>query len=229
MQIVFILIEPAVPENIGAAARAMKTMGFSELRLVNPADYLSGPARWLAHASNEIVENAKTYSSFKDSIDDCDIIIGTSAKNRRVNQDVIQMDDLPEFLKRKTISNEKIALVFGREESGLKNEELELCDIATTIPLKTTYPSLNLAQAIMLYAYTLSVKDLKKIESNSDMNTATSQIVKEQSKRLLMEVGFDKQGPLFNRIMERIMFLGKKDMHLLLSVIKKISSKIQGD
>ena len=227
MLIVFILVEPAVPENIGAAARALKTMGFSELRLVNPCSYLTGPARWLAHASNEILEDAKTYSNFKASIDDCDIIIGTSAKNRRVNQDVIQMDDVPELIKRKTLSNEKVAIVFGREESGLKNEELALCDIATTIPLKTTYPSLNLAQAVMLYAYTLSIKDIKKKEKSRDMNEATSQIVKEQSKALLMKVGFESQSPLFNRIIERLMFLGKKDMQLLLSVIKKISSKIQ--
>lgn len=227
MHIVFILVEPAVPENIGAAARALKTMGFSELRLVNPCSYLTGPARWLAHASNEILEDAKTYSNFKASIDDCDIIIGTSAKNRRVNQDVIQMDDVPELIKRKTLSNEKVAIVFGREESGLKNEELALCDIATTIPLKTTYPSLNLAQAVMLYAYTLSIKDIKKKEKSRDMNEATSQIVKEQSKALLMKVGFESQSPLFNRIIERLMFLGKKDMQLLLSVIKKISSKIQ--
>ncbi len=227
MHIVFILVEPAVPENIGAAARAIKTMGFSELRLVKPCEYLTGPARWLAHASNEILENAKTYSSFKASIDNCDIIIGTSAKNRRINQDVVQMPDLPELIERKTNSNERVAIVFGREESGLKNEELAHCDIATTIPLKTTYPSLNLAQAVMLYAYTLSIKDIRKKENSSDMNEATSQIVKEQSKALLMKVGFESQSPLFNRIMERLMFLGKKDMQLLLSVIKKISSKIQ--
>ena len=59
MDLLFVLVEPSTPENVGAAARAIKTMGFQEMRLINPCDYLSDPARWLAHASNDILENAK--------------------------------------------------------------------------------------------------------------------------------------------------------------------------
>lgn len=80
MQIHFILVEPAVPENVGAAARAMKTMGFTSLRLVNTKAHLAEEASWLAHASNEILENAQEFKTLQEAIHDIDWIIGTSAK-----------------------------------------------------------------------------------------------------------------------------------------------------
>ncbi|MGE0087944.1 MAG: TrmH family RNA methyltransferase [Bacteroidales bacterium] len=79
----FILVEPAVSENIGAAARALKTMGFSSLRLVKPANHLADEARWLAHASNDILENAHVFPSLKEAVKDMDWIIGTTAKKRK--------------------------------------------------------------------------------------------------------------------------------------------------
>jgi tRNA/rRNA methyltransferase len=83
MQIFFILVEPAVQENVGAAARAIKTMGFSRLILVNPCDYLSGPARWLAHGSGEILDNAQVFPSLKEAIVNFDFVVGTSAKKTK--------------------------------------------------------------------------------------------------------------------------------------------------
>ena len=84
MNISFILVEPAVPENIGAAARAIKTMGFNDLRLVNPCDHLDMRAKMLAHASHEILENAKIFTNLSDAIADLDFTIATSAKQRWV-------------------------------------------------------------------------------------------------------------------------------------------------
>jgi tRNA/rRNA methyltransferase len=82
MQIHFILVEPAVPENVGAAARAIKTMGFTSLRLVNTQAHKDERAGWLAHASNEILENADEFHTLKEATKDIDWIIGTSAKKK---------------------------------------------------------------------------------------------------------------------------------------------------
>jgi len=101
MDILFILVEPAVPENIGSAARAMKTMGFRQLRLVHPVDPLSDPARWLAHGATDILENAEIFSSLKNALHDIDLIIGTLAKPLSVRNESHPVFSLPQIIKAK--------------------------------------------------------------------------------------------------------------------------------
>ena len=156
MEISFVITEPATPENVGAAARALKTMGYSDLRLVNPCDHLSAPARWMAHASEDILEKAQVFLSLEEAVESCDFIVGTTAKQRNVRHDYLPLQQLAEFLEKKEKVIRRVAIVFGREESGLSNKELGFCDLLTTVPLNSPYPSLNLAQAVMLYAYELS-------------------------------------------------------------------------
>ena len=155
----FILVEPAVPENIGAVARALKVMGFSDLRLVNPADHLSDSARWLAHASCDVLESAGVYGSLEEAVDNLDLVIGTTAKRRTVKYDYYRPEELKDIIAGKEGTVHKLGIVFGREESGLTNRELHLCDLLSTVPIANPYPSLNLGQSVMLYAYVLS--DLK--------------------------------------------------------------------
>jgi len=220
MNVSFILVEPATPENVGAAARALKTMGFSELILVNPCDHLSEPARWLAHASHDILENARVVNSLKDELKNFDFIIGTSAKRRSVKNDYFPLPQLPELIKQKGTTINKIAVVFGREESGLTNEELQLCDVVTTVPLQTTYPSLNLAQAVMLYSYELSKLDYKTSEITS-RDEEEFAALKQKTKQILQLTGFKKESNIYPRFLERINFLGEDDIHLLLSFCNK--------
>jgi tRNA/rRNA methyltransferase len=222
MQIHFILVEPAVPENIGAAARAIKTMGFSSLRLVNTKAHLDEKASWLAHASNEILENAQVYISLKQATQDIDWIIGTSAKKRRVNEDYYPSHKINELIKAKASSIKNLAIVFGREESGLTNEELKICDIVTSVPMKTIYPSLNLAQSVMVYAYTLSMLEYDEKKPDSKTNQAELNTLKTKTENILSEIGFIKDSNIYNRIMERLMILGETDIHLLLSIENKI-------
>ncbi len=221
MQISFILVEPAMPENVGAAARALKTMGFHELVLVNPCDHLSDPARWLAHASNDILENALVFNKLKEALTSFDLSIGTSAKKRSVKNDYFPLPDLPGLLKSKENTVEKVALVFGREESGLTNDELKLCDLVTTVPLQTTYPSLNLAQAVMLYAYELS--KISYTENPKQKAEAESfAALKEKTAIVLQQFGFKENTNIYPRFFERLNFLGKDDIHLLHSFCNKI-------
>ena len=227
MQIHFILVEPAVPENVGAAARAIKTMGFNSLRLVNTKAHLDEKAGWLAHASNEILENAKVYYSLEDATQDIDWIIGTSAKKRRINEDYYPANQINDLIKSKASSIKNIAIVFGREESGLTNNELKLCDIVTSVPMKTTYPSINLAQSVMIYAYTLSMLNYEERKPNIEINQAELNTLKTKTENILSEIGFIKNSNIYNRIMERLMILGETDIHLLLSIENKIKEALK--
>lgn len=223
MQIHFILVEPAVPENVGAAARAIKTMGFTSLRLVNTKAHLDEKASWLAHASNEILENAQEFKTLQEATRDIDWIIGTSAKKRRVNEDYYPSNKINELIQAKARSINNLAIVFGREESGLTNYELKLCDIVTSVPMKTTYPSLNLGQSVMIYAYTLSMLEMDNKISDRKSDQAELNILKTKTENILNDIGFKKDSAIYNRIMERLMILGETDIHLLLSVEHKVS------
>ncbi len=228
MQIHFILVEPAVPENIGAAARAIKTMGFTSLRLVNTKAHLDEKAGWVAHASQEILEKAKIFSSLNEAVKNMDWIIGTSAKKRRVNEDFYPIDKINDLIKAKANSIQNVAIVFGREESGLTNSELKLCDIVTSVPMKTVYPSLNLAQSVMIYAYTLSRLNYDSKEMpGPNADQAELITLKNKTKNLLETIGFKKDSAIYNRIMERLMILGETDVHLLLSIENKIKEKLE--
>lgn len=222
MQISFILVEPAVPENVGAAARALKTMGFFRLVLINPCDYLSGPARWLAHGSGEILEQAQVFSSLKDAIQSFDFVIGTSAKKRSVKYDYYPLPKLPKLLNSKGNAVKNAAIVFGREESGLRNDELRLCDLVTTIPMKITYPSLNLAQAVMLYAWELSKTDEQTISTGTQKNEESLRSLLQKTHTILTEAGFKEESVIFPRFLERISFLEEGDIHLLHSYCNKL-------
>jgi tRNA/rRNA methyltransferase len=217
----FILVEPALPDNVGAAARAIKTMGFTNLLLVNPCDYLSGPARWLAHGSNEILENARVFSSLQEAVSSFDFVAGTPAKRRSVKYDYCPLPELPGLINAKGNTIQKVAVVFGREESGLRNDELKLCDIVTTVPMKTTYPSLNLAQAVMLYAWELSKITQPSATTTPYNNEQSYRALIQKVRTILSQTGFDEQSAIFPRFLERISQMNEDDTHLLHSFCNK--------
>ena len=222
MDIYFILVEPATPENIGAAARAIKTMGFENLRLVNPCNHLSEPARWLAHGANEILEKAEIFTTFRDAINDMDLVIGSSAKQRIVKNDYHPVSFLPDMMKKKGKTVRRTAIVFGREDSGLRNEELKLCDLISTVPLKTGFPSLNLAQAVMIYAYELSKLEDGISAQTPEKDPEGLKLLKQKVSKILLENGFRENSAIYPRILERLMLLDEGDIHLLHSVCHKI-------
>jgi tRNA/rRNA methyltransferase len=222
----FVLVEPAVPENIGAAARAIKTMGFKYLRLVNPSNHLADKAKWLAHASNEILEQAQLYSTLEEAISDLDFVIGTTAKQRSVAGEYISSRNLDQFMSDKEAAIQKTGIVFGREESGLSNEELNICDIASYVPIDSPYPSINLAQSVMIYAYALS--SVSEREMTARETKAPEQSYRKLSSRIqsiLISIGIEKGTMLSGRIMERISMLTEGDIRLLHSISSKLLEK----
>ena len=229
MNICFLLVEPAVPENIGAAARAINTMGFKELRLVNPANHLADEAQWLAHGSSAILENAKIYDSFQEAVSDLDFVIATTAKKRSTKHDYYSPEQARDLVVHKGSSIDKIGIVFGREESGLTNSEVRACDIASTIPLAKPYPSINLAQSVMIYAYVFSsfTTDENEISSVSGSRERIYREMIDKAKDILSRLDFDKESNIYHRMMERLAASSEDDIRLFLSFAKKFFQKFE--
>ncbi len=146
------LVEPQSPGNVGAAARALKTMGFTNLLLVNPCDFQAPEARMMAHASQSILENAQIYSSLPQALEGMHFVVAATQRKREFNYPFFTPAELGEKIVSIT-QKHKVAMVFGREKNGLSNAELACCHAITTIPAWVKHPSLNLAQAVMLYCY----------------------------------------------------------------------------
>ena len=221
IEIVFILYRPGVPGNVGSAARALKTMGFRELRLIDPCDHLSDEARLFAHGSKDILENASVFDTFKEAVKDLDFLIGTTSKNRFVKEDYLSPSEVFDLVKAKYQSLKKVGILFGTEESGIPNKILAYCDVASSIPLPQPYPSLNLAQSVMLYAWEFSTV-LPEVKKPPLIPAESYASLKMRVRQLLIETGIPEDMPLYNRILERLSFLGDGDINLLHSVTSRV-------
>lgn len=150
-----ILVEPSHPGNIGATARAMNNMGITDLRLVSPTDHLQSDAYKMASNSSHILENATIFDSLRDAIHDKQLVIGTSARLRTSQHVATSIVELPDIVKRYG-SDVSIAIIFGRERTGLTNSEMNHCNEWVYIPTFGESSSLNLAQAVIVTLYEVS-------------------------------------------------------------------------
>lgn len=149
-----VLVETSHPGNIGAVARAMKNMGMDQLRLVTPKLFPHADATARASGADDVLRAAGVYSSLRDAIADCRIVLGSSARDRTISWPTVTAR---EAAGRWHGCAENVALVFGRENSGLKNHELDLCHYLLRIPCDPDYSSLNLAAAVQVVCYELFV------------------------------------------------------------------------
>lgn len=149
-----VLVQTFHPGNIGAAARAMKNMGFSELVLVNPKSFPNDEASARAGSASTVLDNARVVNSLQEAVGDCGWVIGTSARARE-----FKLPLATPALWAKQIVTERlqhpVAIVFGRERMGLHNEEIVQCQGHMMIPAHPDHPVLNIAQAIQVICYEL--------------------------------------------------------------------------
>ncbi|MCK5100306.1 MAG: RNA methyltransferase [Desulfobacteraceae bacterium] len=154
-----ILVEPQGPINIGACCRVMKNFGFSDLRLVNPCQgYKSKDARKMALNAQDMLKTAKLYKTLTCALEDCNIAFGTTRRSGKYRSDFITPDITAEKIQTYD-NNTKIALVFGREDSGLTTDELKTCQKFVTIPTDDAFGSMNLSHAIAILLYEISFAD----------------------------------------------------------------------
>jgi tRNA/rRNA methyltransferase len=147
-----VLCRPSHPGNIGAAARAMKAMGITDLRLVAPERFPAPEAQWMATHAFDVLQSAKIHSSLGEAIDDCTAAFALSARPREWSPRVL---DVRTAAGQAMEMGDNVAFVFGNETAGLTNDEVFACQYLVHIPANPESSSLNLAQAVQIVAYEL--------------------------------------------------------------------------
>jgi len=151
----FILVDTMETGNIGAAARALKNCGFSHLELVRPRKFPSDDAGWFAHGADDILSAVKVFPELAHALKDKALIVGTTRRSGKKRGLTYPVREAVERI-RHFSENNRVALLFGREDRGLKNDETAECSFMIRIPSSTGQPSFNLAQAVLIVAYEIS-------------------------------------------------------------------------
>ena len=159
-----VLVNPSHPGNIGSAARAMKNMGLKHLCLVNPDEFPSGTATALASGADDILANARVVGTLEDALADSHFVVGTSARVRGVSLPLVDPRSCAQTMIEES-AEAKVAIIFGREDKGLTNEQLKRCHLQVHIPTNEDFSSLNLGQAVQVMAYELRMTMLRSTNS----------------------------------------------------------------
>ncbi|MDR1931704.1 MAG: tRNA/rRNA methyltransferase [Spirochaetales bacterium] len=228
MDICFVLVAPALAANIGAAARAVKTMGFCRLRLAGACPHHENEALWTAHGSRDILDAAQIFDTLEEAVADRDFVIATTARRRGLRHEYYPPESLVPLIRGKDAGGLRAALVFGPEERGLSNAELALCDCVSSVPLAAAYPSLNLAQAVMIYAYVLSPLVLPPQQPRGETplsEDASFRALKNRAAAVLARL--EPAGDLVSRrILERLAALNGEDIKLAHSLCARLEKSL---
>lgn len=170
--VVFILVRSEYPGNIGAAARALKNFGFSELRLVEPChDYLEKDDRWMAVEAYDLIERAQLFPTLEAALEDVNIAAATSSARLRETPSICAEEAMPQLVNNSAVS--KVAFVFGNERQGLTKAELERCHLTVNVPTNPDFSVMNLAQAVCVIAYEFSRKAMSTNARTADQELTT--------------------------------------------------------
>jgi TrmH family RNA methyltransferase len=233
-----VLVNTSHPGNIGATARAMKTMGLSRLCLVQPLAYPNAEATALAAAAADILASAQIFNSLDEALNDCVLVIGTSARSRSLEWPCITPAECAHTLLQHSHKGD-VALVFGRERSGLSNEELDRCQFMTSISANPDYNSLNLAAAVQVYGHELrqaleqqgsrpanaAPVDDELVATNADMEGFYAHL-----QQALREIGIIAEGHPYQTLLRRLRRLFNKAQLTLteVNILRGILSAVQG-
>ena len=204
-RIKFILFEPSHPGNIGAAARAIKTMGFEKLCLINPIEHPHSEARARSSGALDVLLDAEVFDNLEDAIKGCGLIIGTTSRTRRISVPITNIRETAPSIVAKA-KQKPVAVIFGPEKSGLINAQVDYCNELVNIPSIGSYKSLNLAMAVQIVAYELRVASealpseirARNLASNEDIELFYNHL-----NQVLLETGFlDPKNP--KQLMRRL-------------------------
>ena len=171
-----VLVEPSHPGNIGGTARGMKTMGLNQLVLVNPARFPDPQADWRAAGAMEVLDSAVVVNDVSAAVAGCHYVVGTSTRARAIPWPAILAKDLGMVLTEQA-EDAEIAILFGREDSGLTNDELQRCHTHLQIPSSKVYGSLNLAMAVQVVCYEIfQYLEKTSIQVSSESKQEQSQL-----------------------------------------------------
>ena len=188
--IFIILVRPRFPENIGSVARAMKNMGFHRLTIVDGCSPLHMNAYKLASGAEDILERAEEFPTLREAISELGYVVGTTSRKGKERNPLLTPQALVKKIVPLSVRN-SIGLVFGSEKEGLTNEELSLCHLHVRIPSSEPFPSLNLAQAVMVLCYELFQSSLTISEHPIQLAQAEPlERMFEHMGKTLVDIGF---------------------------------------
>ncbi|MEB8434142.1 tRNA (cytosine(32)/uridine(32)-2'-O)-methyltransferase TrmJ [Cocleimonas sp. KMM 6892] len=218
-----VMIHTSHPGNIGAAARAMKVMGLSDLYLVNPKSFPDEQANAMSANATDILDNATVVSTLAEAIADCQLVVGSSARHERtLSWDIQDSRECGETLAQHAVKA-KVALLFGRESSGLTNDELAVCQHLVHIPTNPDYSSLNVASAVQLLAYECRVAALK--DSPTAPLIAKEKSEKEQEDEWVTSEELDGFYQHLKQVMEDVEFLDPENPKHLMTRLRRLYSR----
>ena len=212
-----VLVETSHPGNIGSVARAMKTMGLSKLSLVNPKEYPSGDANALSGNARDVLDSATIYSSLEEAIKQSTFVYATSARNRSINWPTVNPEKAADQITEQVAGDKEISIIFGREDRGLTNEELQLANFHLEIPANPEYPVLNIAMSVQIVTY-----ELFKYRNNAD----------DREWRDYPEINSEDLQRLINHFVEtsiELDLIDPKNPSQIIARIKRMFSRLQPD
>lgn len=227
-----ILVSTSHPGNIGSAARAMKTMGLEELYLVSPQQFPHDKALEMASGAGDILANATIVQTLSEAIADCTLVVGTSVRSRTIPWPLLTPREVADKIKKEP-EQAQIAILFGREQTGLTNEELQLCHLRVQIPANPSYSSLNIAAAVQLICYELRLSYLENapLVDKWDYRLATSDEMEKfftHLEEVLIEINFLKMNAprkLMTRL-RRLFFRARPDV-MEMNILRGLLSAVQ--
>ncbi len=228
-----ILVEPRYEGNVGSVARVMKNFGFSELILVNPHK-LGKEARAMAMHGRDVLENAKISDGFEKLKEEFDFLIATTAIIA-TDRNPMRTPVFPENLKNSIALDGRIGLVFGREDYGLYNEEIEMCDLLVSIPANSEYPTLNLSHSVAILLYEISKLEMekkpRKLKKFRKVNLVEKRILLEKFDSFVESVHNRKQDAklakkTFRQLIGRA-FISGRESFTLIGLFRKARNRIK--
>jgi tRNA/rRNA methyltransferase len=226
-----VLCRPSHPGNIGAAARAMKAMGLTELRLVAPERWPAKEDQWMATHAADVLHKAVVHASLGEAIADCAAAFALSARPREWSPQVL---DVRSAAARATRLEDKVAFVFGSEDAGLTNEEMFACQFLVHIPARPGSTSLNLAQAVQIVAYELHMASAGAIPSQRKEKLATVEDIEglyAHLEQAAVKSGFyapesrSKLPERLRRLFSRVPELEREEVNIIRGLLKALLGK----
>ena len=228
-----VMVNTTLPANIGSALRAMKTMGLCKLVLVSPKTYPRPDIDALAAGATDLIEQIEIVETLEDAIKDCHIVFGTSARSRTIPWPLLDARPAAQkSMKAVLQEQQEIAVIFGREDRGLTNEELALANFHVTIPVNTEYGVLNVAQAIQIICYEMRMAATELMEHEVD-DKATMKVTEDDAMEwdepLVTHEQMEQFYPHIQKMLEEIEFLDPKNPRLLPLRLRRLFGRIQLD
>lgn len=229
-----ILVEPRYEGNIGSIARVMKNFGLKDLVLVKPPK-LGKDARKMSMHGVDVLKSARKADNLKDVKEDFDFLVATSAISA-TDKNSMRSPVTPEHLAESLKTSGKVGLVFGREDYGLYNTEVSLCDMLVTIPANPDYPTLNIAQSVAIILYELTRNEhaslLRKRKKFRHLSKVEKNVLLEKYDGLINKVLFgDYERRLAKKTFRQLLgraFVSGREAFTLIGVFRKAGERIKG-